>query len=280
MMKKLLLTSSTKQEAKNAKRPHGTFIMLLLFALLLNSQNSFSQIYNFDSDVDGFDVTPSNLTVAWSSESNTGGFLKCTVNGATDPRVFNELDTPFSTAGLTHLNISVKNGSFHVRGTIIATIPGEGSFTYIIDMTRYSTVFEDISIPLGASWPADATVTKLRLDPNGNGRENGDIILYDYIRFQDTTQLSVSNTQVSEVKTTLYPNPVKKGQDVNIRLANINKQQYKHIAVYDLQGRSVINRTLDSNESPKLSTSQLPKGLYFVRLGGEDSSEAFKLIVD
>lgn len=281
MMKKLL---STRQEAQNAKRPHGTFIMLLLFALLLNSQNSFSQIYDFTNDVDGFDDGLKNLTVV----HNNAGYLDCTTNGDNDPQVSNNLLTnAFSTDDLDQLNIRVKNGTSHTNALFIIYTDNL-QFNVLFRTTTGATEFEDLSVDLtsktstsgtgSVAWSDGLTVTKIRVDPNGNGAVG--TISFDYIRFQDSSTLSSSNTQVSEVKTTLYPNPVKRGQDVNIQLANINKQQYKHIAVYDLQGRSVINRTLDSNESPKLSTSQLTKGLYFVHLGGEDSSEVFKLIVD
>jgi len=78
----------------------------------------------------------------------------------------------------------------------------------------------------------------------------------------------------------LYPNFVKKGQDVIIRLSDSYNKQHGHMVVYDLQGRAVISKTLELTESIKLFTNQLTKGLYFVHLSFEDSSKVFKLIVD
>ena len=279
-------TSSTKQEAKNGKKPHGTFIMLLLFALLLNSQNSFSQIYEFDSSADPFNFSFQNMNTSWSSDGNGGGYLDCNITGGSDPYVFSQT-VSISTTDLDQLNIRVKNWTDPSPNTnvIVILYTDGGNFTYAIPTTKNATEFEEKSISLtgvisnqGVAYADGLTITRLRIDPNANGAVG--TVSFDYIRLQNSSTLSTSNTQVSEVPTALYPNPVKQGQDVNIRLANTNNQQYNHIAVYDLQGKSVMNRTLDSNESPKLSTSQLTKGIYFVHLGDEDSSEVFKLIVD
>ena len=278
MTKKLFLTSSTRQEDKNGKRPHGAFIMLLLFALLLNSQNSFSQTYNFTNDEEGFTDNVKNLTVS----HNSSGYLDLTTNGGGDPYVYNT-SANFSSDGITHLHIRVKNGTNHANYFVYVNTD-VANFLFPFSTTKNATEFQELSFELstrassGQTWADGITVNSVRIDPNGNGAAG--TISTDYIYFTNSATLSSSNAQVNDIQTALYPNPVKKGQDVNIRLANTNNQQYKHIAVYDLQGKSVINRILDINESPKLSTNQLSKGIYFVHLGVEDSSEVFKLIVD
>jgi len=86
--------------------------------------------------------------------------------------------------------------------------------------------------------------------------------------------------QISEVQTMLYPNFVKKGQDVIIRLSDSYNKQHGHVVVYDLQGRAVFSRELEFTESTRLSTDRLTKGLYIVHVSIGESSEIFKLIVN
>ena len=244
---------------------------------------SNTPLWDFDEDVDGFDFLIKNMTAVWSSDGNGGGYLDCTTNGGTDPYVFSQ-NVSFSTTDLDQLSIRVKNGTDNAN-VIVRLYTDNDRFDYLIPTTKNSTVFEEKSISLtgatstdGVSYADDLTITRIRIDPNASGAVG--TVSFDYIRFQDSSNLSSSSQQVTEIQTVLYPNPVKQGQDVNIRLANINNHQYGYITVYDLQGRTVMNRSLDINESPKFSTSQLTKGLYIVYLSIEDSSEVFKLIVE
>jgi len=234
-------------------------------------------LWDFDNDDEGWSGSPRNTAVSW----NSSGYLDCEPFG-NDPKVTNVNLEPFQTDTINYLEVRLKNGTSNNLGQLIAFTASSGTIPITIAMTPNSTEFETILVDLSTvnKWTNNLTVNKLRLDPNANGAAG--TISFDHIYLMETADgnLSSSSQQVTEVQTILYPNPVTQGQDVHIRLANINKQQYGYIAVYDLQGRAVISKTLDLNESIKLSTNQLTKGLYIVHLSIEDSNEVFELIVE
>jgi len=233
-------------------------------------------VWDFDNNDQGWSGTPGNMDVSW----NSSGYLDCEPFGK-DPKVTNVNLQPFQTDKINYLQVRVKNGTSNNLGQLIAFTASSGNIPITFRMETNASEFETILVDLStlSKWTNNLTVNRLRLDPNANGAAG--TISFDHIYLKETaTSLSSSDQLLSEVKTIIHPNPVRKGQDVNIRLSNINNQQYGHVVVYDLQGRSVVSKSLELTESIRLSTDHLTKGLYIVHLSIGESSEIFKLIVD
>jgi hypothetical protein len=234
-------------------------------------------VWDFDDSVEGWEGNPNNVNVSW----NSNGYLDCEPFG-NDPYVSNENLLPFQTDKINYLQLRLKNGTSATTGSLYVFTASSGIFYIPYQMTPNSSEFETILVDLSTvgKWTNNLTVNRLRLDPNGNGAAGTISFDHIYLMETDTPPLSSSDQLLSEVKTIIHPNPVRKGQDVNIRLSNINNQQYGHVVVYDLQGRSVVSKALELTESIRLSTDHLTKGLYIVHLSIGESSEIFKLIVD
>ena len=232
--------------------------------------------WDFDNNDQGWSGTPGNMDVSW----NSSGYLDCEPFG-NDPKVTKLNLQPFQTDKINYLQVRVKNGTSNPLGQLIAFTASSGNIPISFRMKTNASEFETILVDLStlSKWTNNLTVNRLRLDPNANGAAG--TISFDHIYLMETaTSLSSSDQLLSEVKTIIHPNPVRKGQDVNIRLSNINNQQYGHVVVYDLQGRSVVSKSLELTESIRLSTDHLTKGFYIVHLSIGESSEIFKLIVD
>jgi hypothetical protein len=83
----------------------------------------------------------------------------------------------------------------------------------------------------------------------------------------DDTILSIINPQGNLWK--LYPNPCKE----NVYISSETEVAY---VLFDEMGRKIDTGTVSKDKS--IQVSQLPKGIYFVSLITEDSSETIKLI--
>jgi hypothetical protein len=85
------------------------------------------------------------------------------------------------------------------------------------------------------------------------------------------TPLSTEPEQVATYK--LYPNPVKNNENVRI-----SHKEGDKISVLDITGRGISPEIIKLNpELSALHTENLPKGIYFVRIG---EKSALKLQVD
>ncbi len=88
--------------------------------------------------------------------------------------------------------------------------------------------------------------------------------------FADT---SLSTTNFSNNQFSIYPNPVNSGF-VNIKSRIAGE---KHITLYDVMGREVLNTKLQSNT---LDVSSVNNGLYLLNVSVNEFSSIFKLVIN
>lgn len=84
---------------------------------------------------------------------------------------------------------------------------------------------------------------------------------------------SLGTQETNAIKLAYFPNPVK---DV---LTIRNDVNITTIKIYDLTGKQVITDKFDS-KNVNIDVSSLPKGVYMVKIGGENSTKTIKIIKD
>lgn len=85
-----------------------------------------------------------------------------------------------------------------------------------------------------------------------------------------------------KVNTVAYPNPIKKGQPLNIQLNSSYKNQDIKVQTINFMGQIVLNTTITlSNQSNtlKIDTNNLTKGNYILKIVTNLNSEIIKFIV-
>lgn len=76
----------------------------------------------------------------------------------------------------------------------------------------------------------------------------------------------------------IYPNPT--SDFIYIEKESITNKTVKEVKIYSLDGRIVLDQSFTlKNAIIKLSVSELSKGMYFVKILGENNSESHKIIV-
>ena len=121
--------------------------------------------------------------------------------------------------------------------------------------------------------PTETTIYAVTIS-NGSTVDVEDITI-----FVDETCSGIANRSINK-ESKLYPNPTQ-GQ-LNIELAGFNHES--NISVFDLNGRLVYSENID-NYSPikilkrQLNLSRFGKGIYFVRLINNNTSETKKVLV-
>lgn len=86
-------------------------------------------------------------------------------------------------------------------------------------------------------------------------------------------QVSLSNSQFSQNKITVYPNPVNDVLYVNSELNNFTAYE-----LFDIQGRLIKKETLSNLNSFEIETSSLIKGLYMLNLKSDKGVFTQKLV--
>ncbi len=105
---------------------------------------------------------------------------------------------------------------------------------------------------------------------------NGTIKQANQVRFIKLVRgIITSNPNISTSDFNIYPNPAM--TEVNITFNEQNK--FTTASIYDLTGKMVINHFINNQKSIKISTSDLSKGVYLIRLTGETKSLSSKLII-
>jgi hypothetical protein len=72
----------------------------------------------------------------------------------------------------------------------------------------------------------------------------------------------------------IYPNPLEKGQFLNI---NSMSQKSKTIQIFDISGRMVLNKNINGSQ---LDVSVLESGTYIVKVEFENKISTKKLIIN
>ncbi|GAB1307624.1 hypothetical protein KH5_03070 [Urechidicola sp. KH5] len=90
----------------------------------------------------------------------------------------------------------------------------------------------------------------------------------------DSNSLSVGDNELTGYS--IWPNPA--GDRVFFSMEESSSKPIS-ISVYDMQGRTFINRSLDSNENKSIDTSILASGVYFVKLEQGNKVGTEKIII-
>jgi hypothetical protein len=77
----------------------------------------------------------------------------------------------------------------------------------------------------------------------------------------------------------VYPNPVKKGAELNVKLNTSNQENFK-IQILDLNGKVLLTKKIDNSQNVKLAIPQNLSGAYLIRLLlNERSARTSKLLI-
>ena len=108
-----------------------------------------------------------------------------------------------------------------------------------------------------------------RIDGNPENMNGGFIL-----NVQDTTTLSVNDIQNNENQVLLYPNPA---SDV---LTVSTKTTLNEIAIYDISGKLVLNKSKLTTNTETISLNKLSGGMYLVTIKTDKGIQTKKLIIN
>ncbi len=87
------------------------------------------------------------------------------------------------------------------------------------------------------------------------------------------TKETLATQEVNKTKLVFYPNPVK-------NILNIeNDSKINTIKIYDLTGKELVTKEFDA-KNVNIDVSNLPKGIYMVKIGSKNSNRTIKIIKD
>lgn len=98
---------------------------------------------------------------------------------------------------------------------------------------------------------------------------------FDLWKYSNTT-LSTENIEFYSKKVSLFPNPAEDTATISLRS---NNDFIKRIELYNLIGKKVYETQAHKKESKIINTSQLKKGIYIVKVKGENYTYSNKLII-
>jgi hypothetical protein len=89
--------------------------------------------------------------------------------------------------------------------------------------------------------------------------------------------IQVINDANTDGAVTIYPNP--SSRSATIRVNNASQADCYELSIYNASGKQVMNRTI-SGESSTLETGNLPAGMYFYKVTGENKTvKSGKIII-
>lgn len=166
---------------------------------------------------------------------------------------------------------TAEDGSNNKVGTFAAGGLGQtqltNSGTAVTHTTAGSFPIMDSTAAWFFTWTAPATTTGeitfyVAVNAaNGNGANSGDQI--NLSSFSTSPSVGISEPENS-VEYAIYPNPTAGLLNVKVAAMGIDN----NIEILNLNGQLVYKSEID-NEQTKLDLSDLPKGIYFMRLGQE-----------
>jgi hypothetical protein len=174
------------------------------------------------------------------------------------------------------------------------TLPLAVCWTYIIcDMQQcYPGIPQNGNDDMG-SLPSGNSVELFDLEISTNGHSgNGKLKLYVYHLGNpsdgDTVVFDISGCDSGSVCPLslkenmvgsfihIYPNPVRD----EIYIESTNNFQFTHVSLYDIYGRKIEGLMgVVSSGNISISVADLPPGIYFVRIKGNDKSFYFKKVL-
>ncbi|WP_242203527.1 T9SS type A sorting domain-containing protein [Aestuariivivens insulae] len=253
-------------------------LTLCLIASFFANAQTFDMDYvdktDFDTEWDwGGGVTP----------SFSGGILTMTADGSkTTPniRYIGPETSPgsgvysgFDTSGVDKMDITFKNNSNAKEFRFyFPKASGGNSYHNIKDLQTNETEFKTYTIDLSGDpeWTGVKDVLNFRfqdrtVDPFPNITGTMEI---DQIVFYST--LSVKNN-LEQFSFNFYPNPV----DTDLKLSSA--RPIKHIAIYNILGAQVLDKSLSLNKE-SIDISGLRSGIYLMKVQIEDAIGTYKIV--
>jgi hypothetical protein len=93
----------------------------------------------------------------------------------------------------------------------------------------------------------------------------------------DTTSTGIEEQDISN-QPQVYPNPIKEGTEVTVQFAH---HRYWAIVVNDFKGREIMRTKISPSARNKIiNVSDWTKGIYFIRLYGEEGNATAPLIIN
>lgn len=122
----------------------------------------------------------------------------------------------------------------------------------------------------GKNFPAN-TPTILRWNHRvQNCANNGSANVLNVM--DDSAELKIEN------KAFIYPNPCK-GNYTTLKLENLKEEQTSYFTILNMSGNVVLPKQEFKGSSTKISTSNLPKGVYLVKIENIEGTKTIKLIL-
>ena len=127
---------------------------------------------------------------------------------------------------------------------------------------------------LNISWSTDFTIPIL--DTDGDGVSDRQEIINGTDPFD---QVVVSVQELNTVNLSLFPNPIRRGDEVTISLPEKFKNIETSVSLIDLSGKTLFNYQFLSNENIRFSTDDISKGVYVVRIESVHWKSNTKMII-
>ncbi len=126
---------------------------------------------------------------------------------------------------------------------------------------------------INISWSTDFSVPIL--DTDGDGVSDRQEI----INGTDPFDQVLSVQELDAINLVLFPNPIRKGDKVNIAIPLEFQNIEINVSLISVSGKTLANFQFPSNENVSLSTDGLSKGMYFVRIESKHWKSDSKLII-
>lgn len=193
-----------------------------------------------------------NMTITMSNGGTVFGFSLSpqTVAGAL-------VGTLTASGSGTALN----GGSKYLTHTISGIMGSGGSKTYTFDWTA----------PVAGT--GDVTFYGAFNFANGNGNDNGDVIISDSFTFSEAT-VGISEAQLESLS--VYPNPVVK--EIHVAAKDVDEEIF--FTMYSMDGRKVLEEKHEAGDiTIDISNKSLSTGVYFLQMEADGNRTIKKLLV-
>lgn len=209
----------------------------------------------------------SGTAVINSCATTSGGqSVKGLTGGAANAVTFDQVD--LAVAGQYDLTLSYMSAT---SATVIVEING---------------VAQTVTLPSTGKWcyeggsPADYTfMIDLELGVNTIKFYDGPQL--DKIKISEpqyaTSARKKDNVLLNELSSKVYPNPIVKGQTLNIKFPNLGVGY--QVTVVDLFGRVIDKKNQEQHQKIELSTSKMTRGIYLVIIENSDQREVYRIII-
>jgi len=135
----------------------------------------------------------------------------------------------------------------------------------------YKTNFgvNGIVLSMGSGSIQKVIVNETNLITIGNTSAVSNVVLEKYNN--SNFLLNIKKKQSQNSNFSIYPNPVKD----QLNILNLTEQKIKAIEIQDVLGKTVLKQNKNTSQ---LNIENFPKGIYFLKIYSEGSTEDFKLI--